>query len=101
MPLDDLMRSVGNELIIVETVHGALQLRSARAIYVGQNESRPSLDYLKFLANTFRHCVWLNPVDRDSWFYTWTVKQIAGVFPMFELSLDGLEKAVHHLMTRN
>jgi len=71
------------------------------AIYVGQNEARPSVEYLKLLAKTFRHSVWLNPVDRDSWFYTWTVKQIAGIFPMFELSLDGLEKAVHYLTSRN
>ncbi|HQL00696.1 MAG TPA: hypothetical protein PK090_07975 [Smithellaceae bacterium] len=71
------------------------------AIYVGQNEARPSVDYLKFLAKTFRHAVWLNPVEQDHWFYTWTVKQIAGIFPMFELSLDGLEKAVHHLISRN
>ncbi len=104
VPLDDLMRSdPETRLILVGDASMApYELVDPRgAIYVGQNESRPSLDYLKFLANTFRHCVWLNPVDRDSWFYTWTVKQIAGVFPMFELSLDGLEKAVHHLMTRN
>ncbi len=71
------------------------------AIYVGQNESRPSVDYLTFLSKTFRHCVWLNPQGKDQWFYNWTVKQIAGIFPMFELSLDGLEKAVHHLVSRN
>lgn len=71
------------------------------AIYMGQNEAKPSLEYLKVLANTFRHCAWLNPVGQDTWFYTWTVKKIAGIFPMFELSLDGLEKAVHHLMSRN
>lgn len=71
------------------------------AIYVGQNELRPSVEYLKFLARTFRHAVWLNPQSQDRWFYTWTVKTIAGIFPMFELSLDGLEKAVHYLMSRN
>jgi uncharacterized protein len=71
------------------------------AIYVGQNTARPSIDYLKFLSNTFRHAVWFNPQPANNWFYTWTVKQIAGIFPMFELSLDGLEKAVHHLMARN
>ena len=27
--------------------------------------------------------------------------KLAGIFPMFELSLDGLEKAVHHLISRN
>ncbi|MBP7341523.1 MAG: hypothetical protein PHG54_01215 [Smithellaceae bacterium] len=104
VPLDELMRSdPDTRLIIVGDASMApYELVDPRgAIYVGQNEARPSLDYLKFLAGTFRHSVWLNPVDRDSWFYTWSVKQIAGLFPMFELSLDGLEKAVHHLMSRN
>jgi len=71
------------------------------ALYVGLNESRPSVNYLKFLARTFRHTVWFNPQPQDSWYHTWTVRQIAAIFPMFELSLDGLEKAVHHLMSRN
>ena len=71
------------------------------AIYVGQNQSRASVEYLKFLAKTFRHAVWLNPQRESSWFYTWTVKNIAGIFPMFELSLDGLEKAVQRLKSRN
>jgi len=71
------------------------------AIYVGQNESRSSVEYLKFLSKNFRHAVWLNPQSQDHWFYTWSVKQIAGIFPMFELSLDGLEKAVHRLVSRN
>ena len=71
------------------------------AIYVGQNQSRPSIEYLKFLAKTFRHAVWLNPQTEDRWFYTWTAKHIAGIFPMFELSLDGLEKAVRRLKSRN
>jgi uncharacterized protein len=68
---------------------------------VGHNQNRPSIDYLKFLAKTFRHSVWLNPQAEDRWFYTWTIKHIAGIFPMFELSLDGLEKAVQYLKSRN
>ncbi len=71
------------------------------AIYVGQNESKPSLHYLKYLAGVFRHAVWLNPQPQDYWYHTWTVRQIAAIFPMFELSLDGLEKAVLRLMSKN
>jgi uncharacterized protein with von Willebrand factor type A (vWA) domain len=71
------------------------------AIYVGQSTARPSIDYLQFLARTFRHAVWLNPQSQENWYYSWTVKNIAGIFPMFELSLDGLEKAVQHLIMRN
>jgi len=102
--VEDLLRSdPETRLIIVGDASMApYELANQHgAIYVGQNELRPSLDYLKFLAGTFRHAVWLNPQSQDSWFYTWTVRQVAAIFPMFELSLDGLEKAVHHLMSRN
>jgi uncharacterized protein with von Willebrand factor type A (vWA) domain len=71
------------------------------SLYVGQQDSQSSEARLKFLARTFRHAVWLNPQAEADWGYTWTVEAIARIFPMYELSLDGLEKAVQHLMKRN
>jgi hypothetical protein len=71
------------------------------AIYINQNYSLPSIEYLKILAKTFRHSVWLNPVEKDAWHYTWTTENIRNIFPMFELTLDGLEKAVQFLIKRN
>lgn len=70
-------------------------------IYINQHQTMTSIERLKFLAKTFRHAVWLNPQAERIWGYTWTITAIRDVFPMFELSLDGLEKAVLHLMTRN
>ncbi len=71
------------------------------AIYIDQRQALPSIERLKFLAKTFRHSVWLNPQAEKIWGYTWTIGVIREIFPMFELSLDGLEKAVLHLMSRN
>jgi uncharacterized protein with von Willebrand factor type A (vWA) domain len=36
----------------------------------------------------------------SSWGTTWTIGAIGKIFPMFELTLDSLEKAVQHLMKR-
>lgn len=71
------------------------------SIYIEQRESNASLDRLKFLSRTFRHAVWLNPQTEEEWDHTWTVGIIRQVFPMFELTLDGLEKAVQHLMAKH
>ena len=71
------------------------------ALYVGQRETRASIDRLMFLAGLFRHSVWLNPQSESEWGATWSVGRIREIFPMCELSLDGLEKAVQHLMARN
>jgi uncharacterized protein with von Willebrand factor type A (vWA) domain len=70
-------------------------------LYVEQTESKSSEERLKFLARTFRHAVWLNPQAESTWAMTWTIGAIGKIFPMFELTLDGLEKAVQHLMKRN
>ena len=70
------------------------------SIYVSTRSGRPSIACLKTLAKTFRHAVWLNPVPRHHWGYTRTIGLICQIFPMFELSIDGLEKAVAHLSAR-
>ncbi len=71
------------------------------SIHVEERSSKASIDRLKFLAQTFRHCVWLNPAPVAMWNYTPTITAISRIFPMFELSIDGLEKAVRHMMARN
>jgi len=71
------------------------------AIYVDQQPTGASIDRMKFLARTFRHAVWLNPVPQEEWEMTWTIGIVRQVFPMFELTLDGLEKAILHLMARH
>ena len=67
------------------------------AIYIDAKPSGTSIERLRFLAKTFRHCAWLNPVHPREWEYTRTTEMIRQIFPMFELTLDGLEKAVLHL----
>ncbi|WP_028326094.1 vWA domain-containing protein [Desulfatirhabdium butyrativorans] len=71
------------------------------SIHIEERSSKPSIERLKFLAETFRHSVWLNPVPVGMWNYTPTIHSISRIFPMFELSIDGLEKAVRQLMARS
>lgn len=70
------------------------------SIYITERSGKPSLERLKNLAETFPHCVWLNPVPKGMWHYTRTIMMIKNIFPMFELTIDGLEEAVTHLMAK-
>ncbi|MFH2066502.1 MAG: hypothetical protein ABIK15_14985 [Pseudomonadota bacterium] len=70
------------------------------SIYIHERSGRASIESLKFLAETFPHSVWLNPVPPRMWNYTSTIQTIKHIFPMFELSIDGLEKAVEQLMAK-
>lgn len=70
------------------------------SIHVEERSGRPSIERLKFIAETFKHSVWLNPVPARDWNYTATIRYIREIFPMFELTLDGLEAAVTRLMRK-
>jgi uncharacterized protein with von Willebrand factor type A (vWA) domain len=71
------------------------------SIHIEERSGLPSIDRLNLLAQLFRHTAWLNPTPVRLWPMTRTIGLIANIFPMFELTLDGLEKAVTHLMSRN
>ncbi|MBW2368361.1 MAG: hypothetical protein JRH15_10780 [Deltaproteobacteria bacterium] len=70
------------------------------SIHIEDKSGQPSIESLKFIARTFSHCVWLNPVSAPAWQYTASIDMIREIFPMYELSIDGLEKAVESLMKK-
>ena len=67
------------------------------SIHIQERNGRTSIECLKFITKTFSHTAWLNPIQENMWGYSRTIAMVQQVFPMFELSLDGLEKAVSHL----
>jgi uncharacterized protein with von Willebrand factor type A (vWA) domain len=70
------------------------------SIYIEERSGKPSYERLKFIAENFPHSTWINPKPAETWSYTRTVGLIREIFPMFELSLDGLEQAVTHMMRK-
>ncbi len=70
------------------------------SIHIEERTTKPSIERLKFIADTFSHSVWLNPKMEVEWPYTRSINVIREIFPMFELTIDGLEKAVQHLMSK-
>jgi uncharacterized protein with von Willebrand factor type A (vWA) domain len=71
------------------------------SIHIEERSGRPSYERLQFIAETFPHSIWLNPKMENEWPYTRTITMIQEIFPMFELTLDGLEEAVTHMMRNN
>lgn len=67
------------------------------SIHLEERSGRPSIECLRWLAKTFSHAVWLNPSPRRMWDYTYTTRSIKEIFPMFELTLEGLEAAISRL----
>jgi uncharacterized protein with von Willebrand factor type A (vWA) domain len=64
--------------------------------YRPAEESRRGVEWMQLLRDTYKKSVWLNP-EPSSYWRAGTAKLLADVFPMFQLTLDGLGEAVAHL----
>ena len=71
--------------------------------YVGIFNDRPGIDWLKRLYDHFKHSVWYNPKPKEAWNSAYgrlTIGQIREIFPMYDLTLGGLEEGIKKLLVR-
>jgi uncharacterized protein with von Willebrand factor type A (vWA) domain len=66
--------------------------------YWEQNQ-KPGMWWLRELQKKFEHTLWLNPDPERYWNHP-TVKKIGEVFPMFPLTLEGLNQGIKKLLVR-
>ena len=102
--VDDLMRLDPETrfVIVGDASMAPYELMSTDgSIHIEERSMRPSYERLQFIAATFPRSVWLNPRMPHEWPYTRTIGMIQEIFPMFELTIDGLENAVGYLMSKN
>lgn len=60
----------------------------------------PGIEWLRKVKRKFEHSVWLNPIPASYWSLVEgapTIKMIRQVFPMYELTVEGLDMAVKKL----
>ena len=76
-------------------------MASDGSIHIEERSGRPSVERLRQLTEVFPHNAWLNPKGAEEWGWTRTIGHIANLFPMFELTLDGLDRAVSHLLSKS
>jgi hypothetical protein len=103
-PVDELIRlDPETRVVIVGDASMAPYELTATdgSIHIEERSGKPSYERLKFIAENFAHAIWINPTPAEYWSYTRTIGVIREIFPMFELTLDGLEQAVTHMMRKN
>ncbi len=89
---DEKVVIVGDALM-----HPAELLHAGGAIYYYHNNPTAGIDWLRKINNHFRRAVWLNPEPKDYWPQT-TIQAVQTVFPMWELTVSGMEQAVEYLV---
>jgi uncharacterized protein with von Willebrand factor type A (vWA) domain len=68
-------------------------------LYFHGYQKMSGLDRLRQFKTHFTHCVWLNPETSALRNYP-TVQMVAKLFPMYDLTIDGLNMAVKKLVTK-
>lgn len=104
---EEVLRSLNSDyrlIIIGDASMAPSELTMAGgAIDWGVDNDEPGIIWLKRLAGHFPYSVWLNPIPADYWERTegnYTIGLIRKIFPMFELTPEGLEQSVKKLKTR-
>lgn len=69
--------------------------------YIGLYNDIPGIDWLKRFQKKYPKHIWLNPIHERDWEYIYgskTIMLIKDLFPMFELTIDGLEAGIKRLL---
>ena len=74
-------------------------LDSGGAIYYYHHNDTPGIEWLRRIQAHFRACIWLNSMPEQHWDRP-SIVLIRKVFPMYELTLEGLDRGVKHLLQR-
>ena len=56
--------------------------------------------WMERVMNIYHHAVWLNPVPREHWDYTQSIRMMRQLFSdrMYPLTLEGLDEAMRELV---
>jgi uncharacterized protein with von Willebrand factor type A (vWA) domain len=69
------------------------------AIYYYYHNSTPGIEWLRRIEAHFKSCIWLNPIPSRNWNRP-SIELVRKVFPMYELTLDGLDQGTKHLVRK-
>jgi uncharacterized protein with von Willebrand factor type A (vWA) domain len=101
---EDFLRMIGPEYKIILLGDASMApselTMPGGAIDYSYHNYETGITWLKRVANHFNHTVWLNPIPAPFWergLGNYTIQVIREIFPMFELSLEGLGAAIKKL----
>ena len=70
---------------------------------IGLFNKETGMEWFAKFKKRFKKLIWLNPIEKMSWEWTYgaqTIQAIGEMFPMYELTLDGLEAGIKKLLVK-
>jgi uncharacterized protein with von Willebrand factor type A (vWA) domain len=102
IPTGDMLRTLGErwKVVIVgdAAMHPAELMNAQGNINPRYEAETPGIDWLLRIQKHFERVVWLNPDPQTEWQRSRTCGVIERIFPMYHLSVDGIEQAVSSLI---
>ena len=103
----DILKRFGSDykvIIVGDAAMAPYELLFPHGIITWEKSNEETgLTWLKRVAKKYPYSVWLNPLQKKAWEapeISNTIPYVRGVFPMYELTLEGLDKAIKKLMVR-
>ncbi len=103
---DWVLRNLGSDYKVI--IVGDAAMSSYELMARGGNinwyawNNEPGIDWLKKFKRFYNKVIWLNPIKESRWAHAWgarTIQMVREVFPMYELTLNGLDKGIHKLLS--
>lgn len=103
---DWVLRNLGSDYKVI--IVGDAAMSSYELMARGGNinwyawNNEPGIDWLKKFKRFYNKVIWLNPIKESRWTHAWgarTIQMVREVFPMYELTLNGLDKGIHKLLS--
>jgi uncharacterized protein with von Willebrand factor type A (vWA) domain len=100
-----LLKNLGQEYRLILVGDGAMApselTRKGGNSMIGLYNSVPGAEWLIRFRKQYEKSIWLNPILEPEWEYAYgshTIQIIRGIFPMFELTIEGLESGIRKLL---
>ena len=89
-------------ILVGDAAMNPYELREKQYDWRNQRYGPSGLEWLELFKKHFPYLIWLNPEPLPAFqdFWTLTHLQLAKMFPMFDLSAEGLEQGMKRLMVR-
>ena len=90
-------------IIVGDAAMNPYELYGKRYNWMNGTYGPPGLDWLNKLKKQYPYLIWLNPnpLPTTSSFWTTTHTDLAKLFPMYQLTVEGLEEGLKSLMARH
>ncbi|MDR0885991.1 MAG: VWA domain-containing protein [Clostridiales Family XIII bacterium] len=106
VPSDFILKNLDSEYRMILVGDGTMAqselLSKGGNATLGMYNETPGIEWLQRFRNQYQKAIWWNPILRKNWGIIYgheTIRILHEMFPMYELTIDGLEEGIKKLLS--